>query len=179
VDYLNGDCTKSNLNELTYDTRYTQLSMPINEYDSQYYSSVAETINESIISYNYFSPKIAEVKEKTQVFFWSRPTISWHLSCESKNLTRSSASTILTKAETLNDDVAMANWQSEACFYIALIFPIGLMIALLASASLFGRKDVNLHVKIQLANVSIQLCAAVCLLIFSAGALSTFTDKKD
>ena len=91
----------------------------------------------------------------------------------------SSASTTLTKAETLNDDVAMANWQSEACFYIALIFPIGLMIALLASASLFGRKDVNLHVKIQLANVSIQLCAAVCLLIFSAGALSTFTDKKD
>ena len=56
--------------------------MPTSQYDVQNYSGVSSTLNSMPMSFRYYTPDIDTAKKLTETYFWSRPTITWSLSCE-------------------------------------------------------------------------------------------------
>ena len=65
-----------------YDKRYTDLGIKISEYEVQKESKVLKKLEELPMFDNYSSEG---EKQRIEYSFWSRPTISWKLSCDDKH----------------------------------------------------------------------------------------------
>ena len=76
------DCREISQFSERYDSRYTDLSIQISEYDVQEASGVLATLR----SLPNFSLHVTEESKKNTLYgFWSRATIPWSLECEANN----------------------------------------------------------------------------------------------